>query len=450
MTNPSDAPGRQVGVVELFRTNGDFRGLFFSRLISLFGDWFNLLAIVAMLRAFGETSAVAIAAVLVLKSLPALAAPLAGVLVDRLPRRALMMGADACRALVVLGMVGLAWWPSLSVLYILIVLQTLLGSLFEPARNALLPDLVRPQALTAANAASAASWSLMLAIGASLGGLFTDAFGWQAALLLDAATYLGSVLFLATIREPQVERAPRTAPGGWLARLGVIELWEGLRYMAGRPRVWTLVLVKPTWQITGARVLVLTLLGEGVFLVTGWPLLAVSVLFVARGIGTGLGPFVSRWLTRSRPAAMEWALIPAFVVSFVFYGLAGLAPSLWIAAPAVLIAHLGGATVWVFSSIRLQQIVPSAVRGRVFSVEHAGLALVMAAATGVFGPLADILPAHIDPAVFRWMEPSGEPAFVTARLLMIALAGLTVVPLGAWALRGWWLGYGGGAEPLER
>ena len=237
----------QVGIGELFRSNRDFRNLFFGRLVSLFGDWFNLLAILALLRALGEDSANAVAILLVAKSLPALIAPLAGVLVDRLPRRQLMIAADAVRALVVLAMLGLTWFPSIPVLYGLVVVQTLLGSLFEPARNAILPDLVRPNALTAANAASAASWSLMLAIGSALGGLFTDAFGWQAALVLDAATYVGSVAFLAHVRDPG-SRRPAAVARGLLGALGLLDLVEGFRFMVQRPRIWTLALVKPLWQ----------------------------------------------------------------------------------------------------------------------------------------------------------------------------------------------------------
>jgi len=439
----------QIGIVPLFRSNANFRNLFFSRLVSLFGDWFNLLAILALLRALGDTSATSFAGVLVVKSLPAFVAPMAGVLVDRLPRRQLMMGADALRTLIVLGMLSLVWVPSLPLLYTLIVLQTLLGSLFEPARNALLPDLVEPRALTAANAASAASWSLMLAIGSALGGLFTDAFGWQAALLLDASTYVGSVIFLAHIADPPpMERAP-IGTGGLADWLGIRDLIEGVRFMLGRPRVWTLALVKPIWQVTGARVLVLTLLGEGVFLVHGWPLLAVSVLFVARGIGTGVGPFLSRWLTRSDPAAMERALIPAFVVAGLFYVVAGLAPSLWIAAPAIILAHLGGATIWVFSAIRLQQILPSRVRGRVFASEHAGLTLVLAGATGVFGPLADAMPEWLDGTALVWVDASGDAGFATARWLMVSLGVLTFLPLGLWILRGMWLGWGGPMESMD-
>lgn len=438
----------QVGYFQLLRGNHDFRNLFLGRLISLLGDWFNILAILAMLRAFGDESAMGFAGVLILKTLPAVFSPLAGVLADRLPRRGLMVAADLGRAAVVLGMVSLAWFPSVVALYVLVAIQSLLSGVFEPARNALLPDLVEPEELTAANAISAASWSLMLAVGSALGGLFADFAGWRAALLFDAGTYIVSVLFLLQVREPVREITTRVGAGGVLTWLGVRDLVEGAAWMARRPRVWTLALVKPLWQVAGARTLVLTLLGETAFAIAGWPLLAVSVLWVARGIGTGLGPFLARWATRSDPVAMERALLISFVGTALGYVFLGLAPALWMAAIMLIVAHLGGATIWVFSTVRLQQIVPTAVRGRVFAAEHAGFVLMVAASNGVFGQLAD----ELSRATSTWLPPLEAalgPEGAVARALAITLGLITAVPLLFWVIRGAWLGWGGPPEDVS-
>jgi len=431
---------RTVGYAELFRNNRDFRNLFAGRIVSLFGDWFNLLAILAMLRAFGDDTATGFAIVLILKTLPAVFAPLGGVLADRLPRRNLMVFADLARAGVVTAMLGLAWFPHVSILYALVVAQTLLAAVFEPARNALFPDLVRPEELTAANAVSSATWSLMLAVGSAAGGLFTDLMGWELALLLDAATYLVSAAFLLRVREPDVERMPHTSGGTVFELLGIADLVHGARWIVARPRVWSLVLVKPLWSLTGARTLVLTLLGEQVFRMAGWPFLSVAVLYVARGIGTGIGPVVARWLTASEPRSMERSILVGFAMAGLGYLALGLAPSLPAAAALLVLAHLGGATVWVFSSIRLQQLTPSLVRGRVFAAEQATFTLVLAASYGVFGQLGD----HHGATIAAWVAPLvpwADPASLPARALTVGLGALTVVPLGLWALRGLVLGW---------
>ena len=444
----SDTP-ETVGYWALIRRNADFRNLFAGRVVSLFGDWFNLLAILAMLRAFGDDSATGFALILILKTLPAILTPAAGVLADRLPRRNLMVFADASRAVVVLGMAGLYFFPSVPLLYVLVVVQTLLSSVFEPARNALFPDIVRPEELTAANALTAASWSSMLALGSAAGGLVTEQLGWQLALLLDAGTYLLSAVFLLRVREPEVERMASVGTGGLLDTLGITDLIWGARWMLSRPRVWTVALIKPSWQLTGARTLVLTLLGETAFAIPGQASLSVAALYIARGLGTGAGPFVSRWLTASRPVAMERAILVAFVVAGVCYMLVGFAPVLAVAVALLVVAHLGGATVWVFSMIRLQQLTPSPVRGRVFAAEHAAFTLVMAASTGFFGQLDDQagpwLAGFLDP-VF----PGADPAGLSARVLAILLGLTSFIPFAIWGVRGLVLGWGGERETLHR
>ena len=291
--------------------------------------------------------------------------------------------------------------PSVGVLYVLLVAQTLCSAVFEPARNALFPDIVRPEELTAANAVSSASWSLMLAVGSAAGGFVTDVLGWQWALVLDAATYVVSAVFLLRIREPAVTRSPRA--GDVYDWLGIRDLFAGAQWMLSRPRVWSLALLKPLWQLGGARSLVLTLLGETAFVAAGWPFLSVSALYVARGMGTGLGPVLGRWLTRSEPAAMERAILVSLALAGVCYVLLGFASSLPLALSLILVGHLGGATVWVFSTIRLQQLTPSEVRGRVFSAEHSAFTLVMGLTTGVFGRIDDVWGATLG----TWLAPLG-------------------------------------------
>ena len=80
----------------------------------------------------------------------------------------------------------------------------------------------------------------------------------------------------------------------------------------------SLALVKTGWQLSGALTLVLTLLGERVFLVAGEAMLGVAVLYTARGLGTGVGPFLARWLSRENPARMEQLIGAGFVCGATF------------------------------------------------------------------------------------------------------------------------------------
>ena len=420
-----------VDIPTLFRVNRDFRYLFGARLVSLFGDWFNTLAVLALLRSLGHADASDFGWVVILKTLPTLlASPIAGVVADRLPRKSILVAADLLRAGLVFAMLGQLIWPSVEVLYVLVALQCVVSAFFEPARTALLPDIVRPEELTAANAVGAAAWSTMLALGAALGGMVTAWLGWEVALGLDVVTYLLSAVLLLGANAPHRERAPTGSLSGWREWTGIASMVEGFAYLRNDGRVASLALVKTGWCFAGAVTLVLTVLGERTFLVAGEAMLGVAVLYTARGVGTGLGPFLARWLAGEDRSRMERLILYGFGCGAVFYCALPIAPSVWVAALFVLLAHLGGATIWVFSTVRLQQMVPEHVRGRVFAAENAAFMLAMTISTWVWGELIDL-------------------ELMPLQTLSGGLGMLLAIPALLWAVRGARLGWGEGPQPVS-
>lgn len=408
---------------DLLRDNHHFRRLFLARLVSLFGDWFHLMAVLALLRQMGVYSAGSFGLVLILKSFPgALLAPVAGMVADRFSRRRVMILADIVRAVLVLVMLTQIWYPSVVVLYLLIAAMSAVAAFFEPARSAMLPDLVSDQELSAANAMGAAVWSAMLTLGAAFGGLFTASFGWEAALVVDAASYLLSFYFLLRLEEPVWESQALVGTGDWRDWTGVRLMTDGFRYITDRPHIWTLTLVKSGWMLVFPGPLLLAILGERVFAGASASILAVTVLYVARGLGTGLGPFLSRELSGNDPAWMERYILYGLLCSMFFYSLIPAFGTLWGAALCVILAHLGGATIWVFSTIRLQQSVPTQWRGRVFAAEMAAYTMSMVVANWTFGFLVDN--KVVAPLSLVWVAGAGM-AFMAA----------------LWGLRGQWLGW---------
>jgi drug/metabolite transporter (DMT)-like permease len=100
------------------------------------------------------------------------------------------------------------------------------------------------------------------------------------------------------------------------------------------------------------------------------------VLYGARGLGAGLGPIALRWILGQQPKRLRRTIGPAFFMVGVFYmALAG-ASTLPLAATCVLLAHVGGSILWVFSTVLLQLEVPDRFRGRVFAAELALVTLV--------------------------------------------------------------------------
>ncbi len=378
----------RVGYLDLLRDNRDFRLLFFARSISLLGDWFNTLALFALLDEIRGESARDFGWVLILKLAPLFVmGPAAGVVADRYDRKRVMVWTDLLRAAVVLGFLTLTRWPRLDVLLVLTFLQISLAAFFEPARTAAVAQICRREELVTANALMAVTWSIMLTVGAGVGGAASHAFGWEVAITLDALTYVVSAVLVLPIALPRVATAPRRA--GLSQILGVGDAVDGFRFMWRDRGVGTLVWSKGAWGLGGALTLMLTVFGQRIYPVLGSPVLGMTLFYAARGVGTAIGPIVSRRWSSGDPRRMQHAISISFLVAALFYVAFGFVNSVWLAVLFVILAHLGGATVWVFSTVLIQRSVPNALQGRVFAAEMALFTLTFSLSTYVFGFLLD-------------------------------------------------------------
>jgi predicted MFS family arabinose efflux permease len=308
---------------------------------------------------------------LIVQMLPiAVVGPLAGVVVDRLNRRRIMMAADLARGCLILGLLAVRRPDQIWIAYVVMALTVSAQAFFEPARTATIPNVTAAEELLPANALSSATWSAMLAIGASVGGLVTAAFGRNVAFAINAASFFVSCGFIAATRyDATPPQRPRLR--GLAALTGVSDLADGIRYIRQSTHVAALLLVKAGWGLGGGILLLLTIFGQRVFPVRGSTAAGIGVLYGARGIGAALGPILLRYVLGQKPATLRRALGPAYFIIGVFYAALSVAPNLAAAAACVLLAHLGGAILWVFSTVLLQMEVPDRFRGRVFAAELA-------------------------------------------------------------------------------
>ncbi len=175
-----------AGYIELLRGNRGFRQLWLGQVVSQLGDWFNTIAlftIILNLTGSGRD----IGLLLVARFLPSfIFGSLSGVVADRFSRRSIMIVSDLLRALVVLGFLFVRRADQLWILYSLTILQLGLSTFFEPAKTAVIPSIVSDRELVAANAISSVTWSIMLTLGAFIGGLVTGWFGSNAAFILGS------------------------------------------------------------------------------------------------------------------------------------------------------------------------------------------------------------------------------------------------------------------------
>jgi hypothetical protein len=178
---------------------------------------------------------------------------------------------------------------------------------------------------------------------------------------------------------------------------------DGFHYMRRNPDVATIVWAKGAWGVGGAITLLLTIFGQRIYPLHGSPVLGMSIFYAARGVGTALGPILSRWVAHDRLRAMSRVMSASFFVAGFFYVGFGAVHSLPLAVSCVILAHFGGATIWVFSTVVLQKSVPNALQGRIFAAELALFTLTFSISTFFCGRLLDA--AHADP--FRLMRGLG-------------------------------------------
>ncbi len=373
-----------VGYAELIRSNANFRFLWFGQIISLLGDWFNLIASAALVATLTQ-SGFAVGSLFVVRMLaPFLTSPIAGVIADRYSRKHILIVADIARAVTVFGFLLVRRAELVWLLYTLTAIQLGIGGFFFTARNAILPDLVSRRALGAANAISSATWSVMLAVGAALGGLVSGTLGIYPAFVIDGLTFLLSAAFIARI---SLEAAPRPALSEKTVRRAFQEYADGLRYLRRHLDVLVIALHKAALTVfLGSTFRVVQVaIGEHVFVVGKGGGISVGLMFAVAGVGTGIGPLVTRRFIGDRHWPLRLAILAGYLAGAV--GLFVTAPlvSLPVVLLGALLSGVGNGILWVFSTQLLMHLVPGHIRGRVFSTEFAFFTLTSAAGAAAVG-----------------------------------------------------------------
>jgi MFS transporter len=209
----------------VLRRNAVFRHLWTAQTISVFGDAITVVALPTTAILVLHAGALTVGALTAAAWAAYPLGPLAGVWVDRLPRRPLMVAADAARCLLIAsvpiayGLDVLTVWQ-LGAVAALAGVGTVIGGL---ASTSFLPDVVPPNDLTTANARLEISNSTAMLAGPGLAGVAVGAIGAPAALVGDALSFAASAAIVATA--PAVRERAQPGP----RRRFASELWEGVR-----------------------------------------------------------------------------------------------------------------------------------------------------------------------------------------------------------------------------
>jgi MFS family permease len=374
----------------LLRSNRDFRFLWMAQLVSELGDWFYSLAIYdLLLTTTGSGQAVSYA--IIIQLLPwFFMTPVAGFLADRFRRRHLMILADIVRGVVVLGLLLARTSGDVWLVYVLLGVEVIFASIFEPARNALLPNLTQPAELLPANALSSATWSFALTMGGALGGAVMALFGRNVAFAVNSLSFFASALLILKIHVVESHVSPSTAHSAPRAHSGLANLREGVMYFLQNPKIAALVAAKAGVGMVGGALLLLTVFGERVFPIGGRGPLAMGLLYAARGAGSGVGSILGDHLTRGLESRMWRSISLSFFVLGASYVAFSQAPNLLLGIVCVFCAHMGGGSNWVVPTALLQIHTEDRFRGRIFAIDFGANMLTSAVSTYVLGVGLDV------------------------------------------------------------
>jgi MFS family permease len=358
----------------------EFRLLFTGQALSVIGDGIAPIAIAfAVLDLTG--SATDLGLVLTAGYLPMAAFLLVGgVWADRLPRRAVMLAADAVRA-ATQGTTGILLLTGSARLWQLIGLQVIYGiaaAFFRPAATGLIPATVSPPRLQQANALLGISDSLGFTIGPALGGALVAGLGTGTAFVFDAATFLWSIAFLAWMHPLAVKPS---APQRFIH-----DLADGYREVMSRTWVWVqIVAVGLTLMIQVAPIQVL---GPVVARAHFGGAAAWAAIEAAFGAGTVLGGATALRLSPRRPLLFVNLCILLCVPGSIALG---------IPAPLALIVAaqlVGGWSVGLYIPVwdtLLQERIPRHALSRVSAYDWMGSLVFMPLGFALTGPVAGVI-----------------------------------------------------------
>jgi MFS family permease len=272
----------------------DFMKLWIGQTISGFGSRItrDALPLVAVMTLAASPSQMGL--LTAFSSLPVLLFGLvAGVWVDRLPRRRIMIGADVCRLLLLLSIpfAALTGHLNIELVYVVMASMSLLGLLFDVAYRSALPGLVSREHLVEGNTKLATTDSLAEIGGPALAGMLTQLITAPLAILFDAVSFLFSAVSLALIRAPEPPPAVRDKHSS---------LWHeiviGFRVIVEHRVLRTLVIEIAITNFFGS--FIGTLYGYYAIRELHLSPAVLGVLVGAGGIGALVGSLLAGWVSR--------------------------------------------------------------------------------------------------------------------------------------------------------
>lgn len=386
-----------------FFINPNYFRLWLGQAISLVGDFvfdITLVLWVATSLAAGQSWApLAVSGVLFAATVPSvLLGPFAGVFVDRWDKRRTMLLMDLLRA----ALIGLLLLSSqiathlfsgiaiksaqLAVLYAVVFATTLCAQFFNPARLALIGDVVDPTVRTRASGLGQTTMHLAAIIGPAVAGPLYFHFGTTTALAVNALSFVGSFAAILMVRAPAIAAPVAPDEGGHV----MSELRAGLSYFR-KSRALMTVLISSVLVMIGAG----SLNALDVFFATNNLHTSASnygLLSAAMGSGAVLGAILTSTVgARIAPGRVFGTSMVLAGAGLVLYSRMG---SFWAAVIILFLIGIPVAALNVAIMPIILEATPRRMLGRVSSVMNPLINLATLGSVVLAGWLAGTAMAH--------------------------------------------------------
>ncbi|MEO7663952.1 MAG: MFS transporter [Candidatus Limnocylindrales bacterium] len=384
---PPAAPSQATTSEPTPLRNRSFALLLSGGFVSDLGDWMLLIALpVYVFQLTG--SALTTSTVFVAELIPGLiAGQFAGVLVDKVDRRRILVAASLAQAILLLPILLVHGADQLWIVYLVAAAQSCLARVCSPAKAALIPSLVTRSQLAPANSLSAVSDNLARLVGSPLGGLAIQVFGLVGVVVVDAITFLASAVLIAFVKVPPGTRVRDEGP-----RRGLVQDWlDGFRTIRRTPPLPAILSIGALGQ-----------LAQGIFVV----LFVVFVLETLGGTGSDVGLIrgtqaiggvlgglvVGRLARRFGPERLvQWGYVAFGLIALATWNVAAVTSAIWVYVGLFIAAGIPGVALGAGLTTIVQSVAPPTHLGRIFAAFETFSGAVQAVGVLAAGALADRL-----------------------------------------------------------
>jgi MFS family permease len=340
-----------------FREHRDFRLLLIAGTVFYLGGMMTYVAVPFQIYQLTHSN-FAVGAVGLVELVPLIVFGLyGGALADHVDRRLLLIWTGIAQAAFTawLAINAFSSHPRLWEIFLVSGLLASASALQRPSREALLPRTVRHDELAAANALSSFGMATGFLAGPAIGGVLVASFGPGWCYLVDiVGLFVASMFYAAMRRYPHVGETEAPSLKG---------ISNGLRYAVKRRDLLGTYVVDMIAMLLAMPVVLFPALAENVF---GNPHL-LGLLYSAETVGAILATATSGWTSRVRRHGR--AIVIAAALYGAFVGLAGWAPTIWVALLFFVLAGAADMVSGVFRGTIWSQTIPDTMRGRLAGIE---------------------------------------------------------------------------------